>query len=80
MLRIKKCYNKTLKKVTVSQNVIKINANALKGCSNLKTIVIKSENLAFVGKNALKGIHPRAKIKVPSGRLDNYKVLFAKKG
>ncbi|GFI25890.1 hypothetical protein IMSAGC012_01005 [Lachnospiraceae bacterium] len=72
--------NKTLKKVTVGQNVTKINANALKGCSNLKTIVIKSENLAFVGKNALKGIHPRAKIKVPSGRLDNYKVLFAKKG
>ncbi len=72
--------NKNLKKITINGNVTKINANAFSGCTNLKTIKIKSKNLKSVGKNAFKGIHPKAKIKVPSSCLEKYKKLLAKKG
>ena len=37
-------------------------------------------SLKTVGKNALKGIHKNAKVKVPAKKLKNYKGLFAKKG
>ena len=72
--------NKNLKKITINGNVTKINANAFSGCTNLKTIKIKSKNLKSVGKNAFKGIHPKAKVKVPSICLEKYKKLLAKKG
>ncbi len=72
--------NKNLKKITISGNITKINANAFRGCTNLKTITIKSKNLSTVGKNAFKGINSKAKIKVPSNRLEKYKKLLTKKG
>lgn len=72
--------NKKLKKVTVGKNITKINANTFYGCKNLKTITIKSTNLKSIGKNAFKGISPKAKIKVPPKKLSYYKKLFAKKG
>lgn len=72
--------NKKLKKVTIGNNIAKISSNAFKGCKNLKTITIKSKNLKFVGKNAFKGINPKAKIRVPASKLKKYKKLFRKKG
>ena len=72
--------NKNLKKITINCNVTIINANAFNGCTNLKTIKIKSKNLKSIGKNAFKGINPKAKIKVPSSCLEKYKKLLAKKG
>ncbi len=72
--------NKKIKKVTIGKNITKINANAFYGCKNLKTITIKSTNLKSVGKNALKGINPKAKIKVPKSKLKSYKKMFSKKG
>ncbi len=72
--------NKNLKKITINGSITKINANAFSGCTNLKTIKIKSKNLKSVGKNAFKGINPKAKIKVPSSCLEKYKKLLAKKG
>ena len=67
---------KTLKKVTIGKNVTKIPKNAFKGCSALKTIVIKSKKLTGVGKNAIKGIHKKAVIKCPQNKLKKYQKLF----
>lgn len=72
--------NKRLKKVTVGKNITKIHVNTFYGCKNLKIITIKSTNLKFIGKNAFKGINPKARIKVPKSKLSYYKKLFAKKG
>ena len=72
--------NKKIKRVTIGNNVTKINANAFKGCKNLKTIIIKSKKLKYIGKNAFKGINSKAKIKVPAKKLKAYKRLFKKKG
>lgn len=72
--------NKNLKKVTIGNNIAKIKAGAFKGCKNLKMITIKSKSLKSVGKNIFKGISPKAKIKVPSEKLEKYKKLLANKG
>lgn len=72
--------NKNLKKITIGGNITKINANAFRGCANLKIIKVKSKKLKSVGKNAFKGISPKAKIKVPSNCLEKYKKMLTKKG
>lgn len=72
--------NTKLKKLTISANVTTIGAKAFYGAKNLKKITVKSKQLEKVGKNALKGIHKEAVIKVPSKQLKEYRKLFAKKG
>ena len=72
--------NKKVKKVTIPSTVTKIGKEAFAGCKNLKTITIKSSKLKSVGKNALKGINKKCKIKVPKAKLKAYKKLFNKKG
>lgn len=71
---------KKLKKVTVGSNVSKIGKKAFYNCTKLRNITVKSKKLASVGSSALKGIHKKAKVKVPSSRLKKYKKLFKKKG
>ena len=71
---------KKLKSVTVGKNVTSIGKNAFSGCSGLKKITVKTAKLKSVGKNALKGIHKKAVIKVPKSRLSKYKKLFKGKG
>ena len=41
---------------------------------------MQSKNIKSVGKNAFKGIHAKAKIKVPSSSLKKYKKLLSNKG
>ncbi|MBO5371545.1 MAG: leucine-rich repeat protein [Lachnospiraceae bacterium] len=72
--------NKVLKKVTISEGIKKIGANAFKGAKNLKKITIKSTVLKNVGKNAYKGIHKKAVIKVPKKQKKAYSRLFKKTG
>ena len=72
--------NKNLKSITVGKNVMEIKANAFRGCRNLSSIIIQSKNLQRVGKGALKGIQAKAKIKVPSNKLESYKKILSKKG
>ncbi len=72
--------NKKVKKITIGNNIMNINANAFNGCKNLKTITIKSKKIKTVGKNALKGIHKNAKVKVPKSQLKKYRKLFKNKG
>ena len=71
---------KKLKKLTIGSNITKIGSKAFYNCPKLKTITVKSKKITAVGKNALKGIDKKAKIKVPSSRLKKYKKLFNKKG
>ncbi|MBE5871519.1 MAG: hypothetical protein E7294_09720 [Lachnospiraceae bacterium] len=69
-----------LKSITIPQKVVSIGANAFKGDKNLKKITVKSTVLKKVGKNALKGIHAKAVIKVPGKQKKSYEKLFKKKG
>ncbi|MCM1441805.1 MAG: family 43 glycosylhydrolase [Roseburia sp.] len=71
---------KKLKKLTIGTNVIKIGKKAFYNCPKLKKITVKTKKLTSVGKSALKGIHKKAKIKVPSSKLKKYRKLFKKKG
>lgn len=72
--------NKKLASVTVGANVTTIGSKAFYGCKNLKRITVKSTKLKSVGKNALKGIHKKAVIKVPKSKLAKYKKLFRNRG
>ncbi len=71
--------NKKLKSVTIGKNVKKIGKEAFYNCKKLKKITIKSAVLKSVGKNAIKGIHKKATIKVPKKQLKKYKKLFKSK-
>lgn len=70
---------KKLKSVTIGSNVTTIGAKAFYGDKALKKITIKSKKLKKVGKKAVKGIHKKAVIKVPSSKLKAYKKLFKSK-
>ncbi len=72
--------NKKLKSVIIGKNVKAIGEKAFYGCKALKKITIKSTVLKKAGKNALKGIHKNAKIKVPKKKLKAYRKLLKKKG
>ncbi len=69
-----------LTKAALGKNVAEIGSNAFKNCRKLNTITIKSTKLKKVGKNAIKGIKPTAKVKVPSKKLSAYKKIFKNKG
>jgi hypothetical protein len=71
---------KKLKKVVVGKNVTSLGKNVFSGDSKLKAITIQSKKLNKVGSGALKGINKKAKIKVPSAKLKNYKKLLKGKG
>ena len=69
-----------LSKVTVGKGVTEIGSSVFKKCKKLSKITIKSLRLKKVGKNALKGIKPTAKIKVPAKKLKAYRKLLKNKG
>lgn len=71
---------KKVTKITVGTNVKTIGNEAFCNSKKLKTIIIQSKKLNIVGKNALKNIHAKATIKVPSSKLSKYKKLFKNKG
>ncbi|WP_197041613.1 NPCBM/NEW2 domain-containing protein [Robinsoniella sp. KNHs210] len=72
--------NNKLKTVKIGKNVKKIGTAAFYNDKALKTITVYSKVIKSVGKNALKGIHARAVIKVPKSKLKSYQSRFAKKG
>lgn len=69
-----------LTKVTLPTKVKTLGASVFKNCKKLKTITVKSKVLKTVGKNAFKGIHSKAVIKVPAAKLKAYQKLMKKKG
>ena len=69
-----------LTKIMLPSKVTTVGAKAFYNCKVLKTITIKSTVLSFVGKQALKNIHKKAKIKVPKKKYAAYKTLLKGKG
>lgn len=71
-----------LTKITIPSKVNKIGKQALQGCKKLKTITIKTTKLTSknVGAKAFKGIHAKAKIKVPKSKVKAYQKLLKAKG
>lgn len=67
---------KKLTKATLGKKVKSLGKNTFSGCKKLKTVTIKSKVLKSVGKNALKNVYKKAKIKVPSSKVKAYKKLF----
>ncbi len=70
----------SLKSIVIPSKVRSIGKNAFKNCKKLKSIQIKGNVLKKVGKNAFKGIHAKAKIKVPKKQLKAYKKRLKGKG
>lgn len=71
---------KKLKSVEIGQKVKTIGTEAFCGDEKLTNIVIKGNSLSKAGKNCLKKINKKAKIKVPAKKLSAYKKLFKGKG
>lgn len=76
---------KTLKSVSIPQTanidgytfqVTGIGKNAFRGCSKLKQIIVKSERIDHMGKNAWKGIHAKASIRAPKAVKKEYTKLI----
>ena len=73
---------KKLKKVTIGTNINKIGKKAFYSCSSLKNIKVKTSKLtnSRIGRQAFKGIHKKAVIKVPKRQLKTYKKILKTKG
>lgn len=73
---------KKLKSVTIGTNVTSIGNKAFYKCKSLKTITIKTSKLTKkkVGKQAFKGIHAKATIKVPKKKLSAYRSWLKARG
>jgi hypothetical protein len=74
--------NKKLKSITIGKNIEKIGSKAFYKCKNLKNIKIKTTLLTknSVGSNAFKGIHSKAKVKVPKKKLKDYQKILKSRG
>ena len=74
--------DKTITKLVIGKNVKKIGKRAFYGCSNIKTIIIKTEKLkeSSIGADAFKGISRNAVVKVPKKLVKKYKKILQKKG
>ena len=74
--------DKTIAKLVIGKNVKKIGKRAFYGCSNIKTIIIKTEKLkeSSIGADAFKGISRNAVVKVPKKLVKKYKKILQKKG
>ena len=73
---------KALTKITVGTKVNAIGKNAFSGCAKLKTITIKSTLLTKknVKNGAFKGIDPKATVKCPKKKLEDYRKFLPGKG
>ncbi len=71
-----------LSKLVIPSKVNTIGKQAFYKCKSLKSITIKTSKLTSkkVGKNAFKGIHSKAVIKVPKKKVTTYKKLLKAKG
>lgn len=67
------------KTIVVGNNVKIIGNSAMENCKKLTNITL-GKNVTKIGKNAFKGIHSKAKVKVPAKKYSAYKKLFKSKG
>lgn len=71
---------KKMKKVTIGKNIKTIGSHAFANCAKLKRISVETKGLKKVGECALKGIHSKCVIEVPSNKFKTYRKLFRNKG
>lgn len=69
----------SLKAATLGASTKTLGKDAFSGCKSLLKITVKSKALKSVGKNAIKNINKKAKIKVPKSKVKQYKKLFKSK-
>lgn len=67
---------KNLTKVEIGKNVKTIGKSAFMNGRKLKEISVRGSSVKQVGKDALKGIHKKAKLKCPKKQATKYKKLF----
>lgn len=72
--------NKKITKVTVEGPITSIGSQAFRGCPKLKTVVIKSDVINTVGKNAFLGTPAKLKVKVPFNQVSRYQKLLKGSG
>lgn len=60
--------------------VTAIGKHALRGCSGVKKICIRTKQLVFVGKKAFQGVRKKTVVIVPKGKKKAYKKLFKRGG
>ena len=74
--------SKKLTKITIGENVNKIGAKAFYGCTNLKTINIKTSKLTLksVGKDAFGKVNKKATATVPKKMKKSYTNILRKRG
>lgn len=68
-----------LSRVTIGTDIKKIGTKAFYKDKKLSSMIIKSSKLKSIGKQAIKGINGKVKIKVPKKKLATYKKLFKSK-
>lgn len=69
-----------VKKLVIGKNVTKLDRNAFGKNNIVKSIIIRSEQIKSVGKNALKEIPKDAVIQCPKAKVKAYTKLFRKAG
>ena len=69
-----------LKKFTFGEKLTNIGKKAFYKCPKLKTLVFKGTGNLTVGKGAVAGIHPKAKVKVPKAVEKTYRKVLRNKG
>ncbi len=72
--------NSSVRKVILGKHVTEIGKNAFEKARNLKSVVLRTNNLKKVGKGAFQGVDKRCVIRVPSGKAKAYRKVFGKSG
>lgn len=65
-----------LKKLTLGKNIVSIGSGAFRNCKQLKSIVIQSKKLQFVGIRSFTNINKKASYHVPAGKKKTYRKFF----
>ena len=73
-------YMERLRKVVIAADIKYIEKDVFKDAAKLGRLIIKSNFLSKVGKNAFKGGGNKLVIEVPKKKLKTYKKLFVNKG
>lgn len=77
-----KAFNKIkkLNKITIGKNVKLIGKSACSNCKKLDVVIIKSEGIIKIGKDAFADLKKEFKIRIPKSRNKKYRKLLKKSG
>ncbi len=66
--------------LSLGKNVKKLGKEAFAGCKNLTAVLVKSDKIVAVGKNAFKGVTSKVTVKSSTKKWSDYAKLFILKG